>query len=360
MKIGIDISPIIYGTGVSVYTRLLVKNLLETDSQNQYIFFGGNLRRLGEIKEFTNNLKGKFETKLYPLPPTVADIIFNRLHFVPIEAFIGKVDVFHSSDWTQPPSRLFKVTTVHDLVPFKYPKESHKRIISAHKAKMRWIKREVDKVIAVSQATKKDLIKMGVDKTKIEVVYEAHERVYDAERIKKVPSLKKRLKIKDKYLIAVGVGGRKNTDRIIKAFRQLELPGFQLVFIGRGEVTHDDFCDVIFTGHINEADYETIYYGAAALVYAPLYEGFGLPILEAFESRIPVVASNTSSMPEVAGDAAVMVDPENIDSIAWGIKRALKLKNDLVRQGVKQVKKFSWKKTAEQTLKIYSEAASPD
>ncbi|KKQ96568.1 MAG: hypothetical protein UT23_C0029G0007, partial [Candidatus Woesebacteria bacterium GW2011_GWA1_39_12] len=107
MKIAIDISQSIYGTGVSWYTRSLVENLLTLDDQNEYLLFGGSLRRLGELRKFA---KGKY----YPIPPSLADFIWNRLHVLPIENLIGEVDVFHSSDWTQPPSKAFKVTTVHD------------------------------------------------------------------------------------------------------------------------------------------------------------------------------------------------------------------------------------------------------
>ena len=115
MKIGIDISQVIYGTGVSVYTRNLVKNLLVLDKKNSYVLFGGSARRRGDFESFLSSLKGSFQKKIVVFPPTLADILWNRLHVISPEVFVGKIDIFHSSDWAQPPGNFFKVTTIHDL-----------------------------------------------------------------------------------------------------------------------------------------------------------------------------------------------------------------------------------------------------
>src|SRR5258708_24635793 len=113
MKIGIDISQIIYGTGVSVYTQELVSHLLKIDRDNQYILFGGSLRRRKDLKRYTNNV--------LPLSPTLADLIWNRLHVFNIEKFIGKIDVLHSSDWTEPPTKDRKSTRLnssHQIISY--------------------------------------------------------------------------------------------------------------------------------------------------------------------------------------------------------------------------------------------------
>ena len=136
MKIGIDISQIVYGTGVSVYTKNLVENLVKIDKENEYILFGGSLRRLDPIKSFIGSLPGHVLGKTYPLSPKMADILWNRLHILYIERLTGQLDVFHSSDWTQPPSHAFNVTTIHDLAPFVYPKLTPPEIVSAHKARL--------------------------------------------------------------------------------------------------------------------------------------------------------------------------------------------------------------------------------
>ena len=157
MKIGIDISQIVYGTGVSYYTTNLVENLLEIDKENEYVFFAGTLRQFKKIKTFLDSLSGKFESKTFPLPPKLLDIVWNRFHFFPIEKFVGDLDVYHSSDWTQAPSSAFKVTTIHDLAPIKFRTQTPPIIYSAHKRRLSLVKKEVDRIIVPSETTKKDL-----------------------------------------------------------------------------------------------------------------------------------------------------------------------------------------------------------
>lgn len=165
MKICIDISQIVYGTGVSDYTEDLVKNLLAIDSQNEYVLFGGSLRQIPRIKYLISRFEGRFVSKILPIPPTLADLIWNRIHKLQIENLVGNIDVFHSSDWTQPPSKAFKVTTVHDISPILSRAFSKKDLIrnipKTHAARLKWVKKEVDRIIVPSNATKKDLVNSG-------------------------------------------------------------------------------------------------------------------------------------------------------------------------------------------------------
>ena len=352
MRIGIDISQIVYGTGVSAYTENLVKNLLKTDQENEYLLFAGALRRKQDI------LKVFSQTRVFPIPPTLADIIWNRMHVFKVEKLIGKVDVFHSSDWTQPPTKAFKVTTVHDLLPLKFPKYIHPKIVSVHKRRLEWVKKEVDRIIAPSEATKEDLLHLGIAEGKIRVISEAP--VYSHASRKEVDEVKRKYKIRTKYLLAVGLSPYKNTERIIKAF-DLVGGGKDLKLVIAGQ---PDFVDIkerrgiMFVGFVPDTELAALYTGAEVLVFPSLYEGFGLPILDAFNCRTPVVTSNLSSMPEVAGDAAVLVDPYDANSIAEGIEKVLRGKKGFVDRGTKRVKEFSWQKTAEETLKVYGESHS--
>lgn len=359
MKIGIDISAVIYGTGVSVYTKNLVKNLLLIDKENEYVLFAGSLRRRGEIREFFHTLKGAtFKGKVFPIPPTFADLMWNRLHFVPIEAFLGRLNVFHSSDWTQPPTKAFKVTTVHDLSPIKFPKATHPRTVSTHKTRLSLVRKEVSRVIVPSQATKNDLVEYGISQQKIRVIPEAPDPIFKRADIKEIDKLKKRYKIFGKYLLVVGINARKNTQRIIDAFH-LAKAGEDLKLVLIGEQTFmrvEEERDIRIVGHVTREEMPVFYSGAEALVYPSIYEGFGLPILEAFACQCPVVISNISSMPEVAQDAAVLVDPHDVNSIVEGIKNALKQKKGLVNKGLKRLTQYSWQKTAKMTLKVYQEA----
>jgi glycosyltransferase involved in cell wall biosynthesis len=358
MKIGIDISAIIYGTGVSVYTKNLIENMVHSDRVNDYLLFGGSLRRQAELTDFIQKLKSEnVYGKTYPIPPTLADIIWNKLHILPIEKLAGEMDVFHSSDWTQPPSRAFKVTTIHDLSPLLFPGLTHPAIVATHKLRLKWVKKEVDRVIVPSKTTMDDCEKLGINRSIIRIIPEAVNPLIKPSKKIDVDIVKRRYRISGKYLLAVGVNPRKNTKRIIDAFEKIK-PGMKLrlVIIGHPYSQIEGSKGVVFTGHVSQKEISIFYTGAEALVYPSLYEGFGLPILEAFTCNVPVVTSRVGSMKELAGKAAVLVDPNDTDSIAGGIFEALKNRKTFTTRGRTEVSKYSWKKTSEETIKVYKES----
>lgn len=358
MRIGIDISQVPYGTGVSVYTKELVRAILEVDKENEYVLFGGYLRRRKDLLGFTSSLSGKFSSRFFPFPPTLADIVWNRLHQLKIERFIGKIEVYHSSDWAQAPSDAFKVTTIHDLAPFKFPKLSPKRswrpYVSVHTARLKWVAKEVDRIIVPSEATKNDLVELGIDGGKIRVIYEAVSNTFKWQGETKIGQVKKKYKLRN-YIISIGVGGRKNTDRLIEAFEHAKAgKDLNLVLVGAGEVKERR--GVRFLGRVEEAELAVLLSGAKVLAFPSLYEGFGLPILQAFACGTPVVTSNVSSMPEIAAGAAILVDPYSVSSISEGIKRALSGPKALVKKGFERVNDFSWEKAAISTINVYKES----
>jgi glycosyltransferase involved in cell wall biosynthesis len=358
MKIAIDVSQIVYGTGVSTYTKNLVDNLLKIDKENDYLLFGGSLRRQGELKNmlhYSTVLGGSVKTKIHPISPMLADLVWNRLHVFPIEKLVGEVDVYHSSNWAQAPSKAFKVTTVHDLVPIKYPKLSHPKLVSAHKARLKWIKNEVDRVIVPSKATYEDIQSYGIKRDRIRVISEAPDKSLKPVSKRRIEKLKRKYRI-GKYFLSIGVNPRKNTKRIIDAFIKLKPKNIELVIIGRAFMNVKEVKGVKFLGHVPNNELAAFYSGAEVLLYPSLYEGFGLPILDAFACKTPVVTSKVGSMAEVAGSAAVLVDPKDTVSIAEGIQNALENKNELVKKGGERVKKYSWQKNARETLKVYNEA----
>ncbi|MEK7497358.1 MAG: glycosyltransferase family 1 protein [Patescibacteria group bacterium] len=359
MKIGIDISQIIYETGVSWYTKKLVENLLSLDKENEYILFGGSMRRLNDLKAKVSSFSGNYNytTKFLPIAPTLSDLVWNRLHLFNIENLIGNVDVFHSSDWSQPPSHAFKVTTVHDLWPIKFPSQTHPRVVATHKARLYWVKKEVDKIIVPSISTKNDLLDLGFNEKKIKVIHEGP-HLQDIPDEKKIKETLKKYNLKKKFLLGVGVSARKNTDRIIRAF-ELATAGkdYDLVLVGRQNTRVEKTKGVRVLGHVGDEDLPALYSSSEALVYPSLYEGFGLPIIDAFNLDCPVITSNTSSMPEVAGQGAILVDPLKIESIADGIKYAITHKKTLIQKGKKEVERFSWTKAAFETLAVYKESS---
>lgn len=348
MKIAIDVSQVVYGTGVSVYTENLVKSLQAIDKENEYVLFGGTLRKGKELRDKFPNVK------VFPISPVIANLIWNRLHVFSIENLVGQIDVFHSSDWTQPPSRAFKVTTIHDLSPLIFSKYTDPKIVSTHTKRLEWAKKEVDRIIVPSQSTKEDLLKLGFKENIIKVIYEAPDPVFKKATVSEVERVRKKYKIFSPFIISVGVSLRKNTKSLISAFQKSKKGDMKLVLIGKINIDVVESRGVIFLGEVSQEDLVALYSSAEAFVYPSLYEGFGLPILEAFSCGCPVVTSNTSSMPEVAGKAAILVDPIDELSIAEGINLALRRKISLSKAGFQRVKKFSWQKTASETLKVYN------
>ena len=369
MKIGLDISQIVYGTGVSVYTKNLIEALLRVDKENEYNLFFSSLRQnLGQKLKFKSqnyNLK----VKSFKIPPSLLEPLWNLLHIIPVENFLGPIDVFHSSDWTQPPTKAAKVTTIHDFGFIKYPDTAHPKIKAVMTRRFKWIKREVDLIIAVSQATKKDIVEiLGIPAEKIRVIYEGvSEDVKQIKEQKIIEEVKKKYGIKGAYLLSVAtLEPRKNLKRIIKAFSLLKKKDLSLVIVGKSgwdeEISQwalkNKDQKIIFTGYVSHDDKVAFYSGATCFVFPSLYEGFGLPILEAMKCGCPVVTSNVSSMPEVAGEAGILVDPLNVKSIAEGINQAIKNRQELIKKGFAQVKKFSWEKTARETLRVYKEVVN--
>lgn len=350
MRIAIDISQIVYGTGVSVYTKNLVENLLKIDKDNSYILFAGTLRRRQDILDIFP------QSKIFLYPPALADFVWNKLHIFSIEKLIGEVDVLHTSDWTEPPTKAFKVTTVHDLYPFKFPKLVHPKVLEVHKRKLSWVMKESKRIIVPSESTKIDLINLGAKEEIITVIPEAPALSKASQT--EVLNVKKKFQIQGDYLISIGVTPLKNTKRIIEAFH-LSRAGrdLKLIIVGNpSNIKIGEERNVRILGHVSSNDLSALLTGAKALVFVSLYEGYGLPILDAMNCGVPVVTSNISSMPEVAGDAAILVDPYNIDSIVEGIEKALKGPKGLVEKGFERVKQFSWEKTAKMTLDVYNES----
>jgi len=179
MRIGIDLSQIIHeGTGVAFYTKNLVENLLKIDKKNQYILFGVSLRKKklldGYLLQFRKNKKVTLKT--FYLPPLFLEFLWNKLHIFPVERLIGKIDVFFSSDWLQPPTKAKKITTIHDLIVCKFPESFQPRgghdIVANQKRRLEWVRKESDLVICDSKATKKDVMRiLKIPAQKLKVIY---------------------------------------------------------------------------------------------------------------------------------------------------------------------------------------------
>lgn len=177
MKIGIDISQIVHeGTGVAIYVKKIVAALVEQYPEHEYVLFGSSLRKQSVFHEYFNTiyyLSKKIRLVVVPIPPTLLEILWNRLRIAPIEWFTGPLDLFWSSDWTQPPLAYARgVTTVHDLSILKFPKESNETIVATQKRKLKLSASACSAFFCDSETTKKDAHELlGIDSERLVVVY---------------------------------------------------------------------------------------------------------------------------------------------------------------------------------------------
>lgn len=183
MKIGIDVSQLQYeGTGVSLFLTKLIEHLFVLDKENTYVFFGSSLRGEKALRERVNKLKtsskisqGSIIVKTFPFPVSLLDFLWNRLHLFPIEWFIGDIDVFITSDWTEPPVRKArKATILYDLIVFIRPQETDRTIIAVQKRKLAWVKKESSVVFCISESTRQDARRiLGIEDERLRVMYPA-------------------------------------------------------------------------------------------------------------------------------------------------------------------------------------------
>ena len=286
-------------------------------------------------------------------------------------------DLVHATYVAPPylPSKL--VFTLHDLSPFShpqfYPPAIRFRLQKGFSASIR----RASAILCASEYTRQHLSEQfpsaaGKAHVTHYAVDPAYRRIEDREQ---VLDCLKRYGIKGPYLLSVGkLQARKNTARVLEAFALLKKNAgleHKLVMVGRKMWTSEDVYPLIqrlglqehilMTGHAPADDIPLLYNGADALVFPSLFEGFGLPILEAMACGCPVVTSTATSLPEIAGDAAILVDPHRSEAIAEGIERVLNnsvLRQALIRKGFERASQFTWKKTAEQVLRIYGIVAS--
>jgi len=221
------------------------------------------------------------------------------------------------------------------------------------------VARESEKIIAVSKSTKDDLISiLHVPEEKIVVIPEGVEDRYSPQPLELIDHVKHKYNIPGEYLFSLStLEPRKNQAGLIRAYQLIkkQLPDVHLVIAGRtgwGEIPKP-VPGVIMTGYVSDADLPVLYSGAQVFVLPSFYEGFGLPPLQAMACGTPVVTSDISSLPEVVGEAGVLVDPEDIESIAAGIIAGVKDRRRLIKLGLAQAAKFTWEKAAHATYDTY-------
>jgi glycosyltransferase involved in cell wall biosynthesis len=362
--------------GIGTYIRSLVHALATLDSENRYTLISGP----GEVRTMAG-VPSNFQTAVYTrsdhsaLDHIAFPLFLHRLTPDLVHIPLNRVPIFMPRPY---------VVTIHDLANLYFEEKRSKFWMQLRRFRFHRGLARATRIIAVSDATRRDVeVRMGIPHDRIRRVYNAPDpgfSITEACESGERERIMERYQINYPFLLYAGnIRQHKNIPRLVEAFTVVreQLAGdpvykdLRLVIIGdvisqhpavrqtviRSRVEHV----VRFLGFVPFETLRCFYETAAAFVFPSRHEGFGLPPLEAMACGTPVVASNVSSLPEVVGDAAVLVNPENVFDIARGIRDVLlnpELRADLVRRGRMQASRFSWERTARQVLEIYKEAAA--
>lgn len=369
MRIGIDATAIPpRRTGAGNYIFQLIKNLTTIDKKNSYIIFAKPVH-VAEWKIEQAN----FHFVIAQLHNRAKRLAWEQTG-LPILASRYKLDLLHSPHYTIPLSLACKsVVTFHDMIFFLYPEMYGRFRQQFFTTMMRLSARRANAILTDSQSTADDLHQiLGTPENKIFPVLLACDKNYqpvtDLTQVEQIcasyglPS--------NQYFLYVGVlEPRKNIPVLLQSLRNLLDHGFKhsLVITGKKGWMFDEIfatvkrlqldSHVIFTGYVPEEHLPYLYTGCTASIYPSLYEGFGMPVLEALACGSPVITSNISSMPEITADAALLVDPRSVDQLTAAMERMLSeggLREKMKNQALARAAKFSWEKTAQETLEIYS------
>lgn len=377
MKIAIDLRSLGEGrrSGVEEYVLNIVQNLLKIDNVNTYFLFKSGFRNQPVVSNFFYNSYNKVSEKKLKIPNRLFNLSLKLLREPLLDLVSGQPDIFFMpninigpvSDWCK------KIITFHDLSYEIYPEHFsikrrwwHKFIDPQRRAK------EAYKIIAISDSTKNDLINLyDISPEKIKVIYSGVDEKFQPVLWSDVrlARIKQKYHLPDFFILYFGaIEPRKNIIGLIKAFEQLKdrhnnKKNLKLVIAGIKGWLFDKIIktakdsryagDIIFTGFVEDQDKLYVYNLASVFVYPSFYEGFGFPPLEAMACGLPTITSHVSSLPEVVGNGAIMIDPYNTDEITQAMDLCLSsedLKSELKERGLTQAKKFSWQKTVRETL----------
>jgi glycosyltransferase involved in cell wall biosynthesis len=366
MRIGVNTRFLLKGKleGVGRYTHEIVKRMVEAHPEVEFHFYFDRKYDLSFI----------YGPNVVPHvinPPARHPILF-MIWFdlmIPIWLKKNKIDVFLSPDnFCSLQTNIPQVLVTHDIAWKHFPEFLGGRWMKWYYQTFTKKQNEKAKhIIAVSEYTKKDIVEsLGISNKKISVAYNGPSRTFSVVTENSVQNIKKKYSIINPYFLYVGsIHPRKNVDRLIQAFKifkQENNSNHVLVLAGRfawdsegmkTEIENSE--DIFVTGFLTDEELNPLMKGAFALVYVSTFEGFGIPILDAFHAEIPVITSNVSSMPEVAEDAAILVNPFDVKEIAIAMTLLAtnpEIYQELIKKGKEQRKKFSWDKSAE---KVFNE-----
>ncbi len=366
MRIAIDARKL-RDYGIGTYVRNLLRHLSRIDPATEYVLLC-NGEDCGTLEALGENFR------------TVADLsapysIREQLS-VPLDLRREKIDLFHAPHYVLPPlTPCRSVVTIHDCIHLRFPQYLPNRLAYGYARASLWIAtHRSNRVLTVSEASKRDILRyFRIPPAKIDVIYNAiDERFGESPDDEEVARVRERYQLNDPFVLYAGnIKPHKNLERLIEAFQMLrkgDLEHVKLLIIGdeiskyatlRRAVHHYKLHKhVRFFGFVPDKTLAVLYRLASVFVFPSLYEGFGLPPLEAMASGTPVITSNVSSLPEVVGDAALLIDPYDPGAIAAAMRRVLTepaLREDLRRRGLERVREFSWERSVRRVREIYGE-----
>jgi glycosyltransferase involved in cell wall biosynthesis len=378
MNIGVDTRSLMDKnySGVSEYTFNLLTEILKLDQSNNYKLFYNSFHDIAERMPkfetgYSENVKLNYPNKVLNYfyfkllnRPKIDKLCGAGLFFMP------HVNLISLSDECR------KILTIHDLSYIRHPEFfSARKNFWHYFINIKKFAQGFDTIIAVSENTKRDIISLlGIDEKKIKVIYSGLDKQFrqiDRES-PEVIEYKRQFNLPDKFILSLGtLEPRKNIEGIIAAFEMIksnksDFSDLKLILVGGKGWKFNNIIkswsgsrfknDIIFLGYLPKYAKPYVYNLAAAFIYPSFYEGFGFPPLEAMASGTPVITSAATSLPEIAGQAAILVDPYNISQMSAAIERVLldeNLKNNLIKHGIDQAKKFSWTSAARQYLQVF-------
>jgi glycosyltransferase involved in cell wall biosynthesis len=353
VRIVVDVSPLSHPrTGVGNYIRGSLLGLAEAGGHEVVAFAPASSRGRQAIQQALDGIA--VERRLPALPAAhLARTVWSRLGYPPAERVLGPFDVFHFGDWMYPPQRAgVRSTMIHDLVPVHFPQWVPARTRRMHGAKYRHAARTCDVVMVNSRYTGNDVAEtFDVPRDRIYVAYPGVEPSFAPEG--------ERADLGRPYALTVAtLEPRKNLATLVDAHRRLgdELALAVVGAAGWGSQPALDAPGIVRLGYASPEDLPGLYRGARVVVYPSLFEGFGMPVVEAMACGVPVVASSHPSLDEACGDAAIRADPHDPDAIAEAIRIALERSDDLVRRGLAHARSFTWLANARAHLAAWESA----
>jgi len=354
-------------SGLMTYTEGLVNGMVQLDKVNQYsLLYYSLLRKPMDMPGPAGTNSRKFVLKVPDSEFKGRQSLIDKV-ILPIFFKTNKISIFHRTcGYSMPKTKgIYRILTVHDLRTLTIGDNHWKQNIESYKKTILGL----DLCVVVSECTKKDLIEhLNIPDNKIKVIYLGADKRFKPSSAGLIQSVRQKYGLQGPFLFSVGSVPRKNIEGIIRSFARSKAINDHQLVLGCGLDVDKyhllakelDIADkVVILPKLDDQDVVELYSACHAFVFPSLYEGFGLPILEAMQCGAPVITSNNSSCPEVAGDAAILVDPNNIEQISDAINQVCddpSLRSNLVTKGFLRAADFSWERFAKEMLHEYSMA----